>query len=290
MWPTTDTWTASSQATSGAATASSSRCGRPARLPAHANSPDAAALCHKARLRVEGGVEPVISAVDGLDAALEEALTTLEDIGTALLCGPVADYLGVPGAFFRGLLDGPPAAKENSSEDSARRLRHSLLRACRYVAGVRGVGGTDVLCDEHTDVGFLTLDVHAERPGLQVRRLADDEWLHVETEGTPGPRTMAVMVGDTLARLTGDHLAATPHRVSAPADGERIGLPFLLRGRQDAVLDTTDAIAAGRAAGKDVRVVHMQTTAIKELPALDAAHSILKNWILKAKTGRDSPQ
>jgi isopenicillin N synthase-like dioxygenase len=103
-------------------------------------------------------------------------------------------------------------------------------------------------------------------PGLQALRRSDGLWVPVE-EVPPradGALVLMVMVGDTLGRVTGEYTAprtvthVTPrcrnaasrrdavtgeyyapckHRVVAPPPGrgERIGLPFLFRGRSDAV-------------------------------------------------------
>jgi isopenicillin N synthase-like dioxygenase len=239
------------------------------------------------RLEARGGVVPSPACVPALARALEDALLLLEAHGRALL-DHVAYDLGVDPGWFHALLDpdlaerprGPPAAGGAADAPS---LRHSLVRACRYVAGVPGVGGSTVQCDEHTDVGFLTLDAHANAPGLELRRRADRQWLPAEAAGGASCATLAVMVGDTLARATAGYYEATPHRVHAPPSGERIGLPFLLRGRLDAVLDTRAPHAAAAAAGRTARLARMESSTIKDLPSLDAAQSILQNWFRSSK-------
>ena len=90
-------------------------------------------------------------------------------------------------------------------------------------------------------------------------------------------------MGDTLARLTADYYAACKHRVVTPAAGERIGLPFLFRGRSDAVLNTKPTREACAAAGRPVHLAEMETTTIKELPAFDSAKSILRGWFRSVK-------
>jgi len=76
------------------------------------------------------------------------------------------------------------------------------------------------------------------------------------------------------------------HRVVAPPSGERIGLPFLFRGRSDAVLNTKPAIEAVRAAGRTAHLAEMETVTIKELPGFDSAKSILKNWFRATHEGK----
>lgn len=250
------------------------------------------------RLEAKGGVLPAPSLIVGLSEALEDTLRLLEAHGRALL-RLVAHDLGVEAEWLHSLLDPPlegdmgsrvsqPAdhSSGGGGEDGAAQapsLRHSLVRACRYVQGVRGVGGSTVLCDEHTDVGFLTLDPHANRPGLEVRRRADGLWAAVEDEDERSCERMAVMVGDTLERVTAAYYKATPHRVHAPKTGERIGLPFLLRGRSDAVIDTRAPRAEAEAAGRTVHLARMESTVIKELPAMEAAQSILHSWFRSSK-------
>ena len=55
-------------------------------------------------------------------------------------------------------------------------------------------------------------------------------------------------------------------------------LPFLFRGRSDAVLNTLPTREKCAAAGREVHLAEMETTTIKELPAFDSARAILRNW------------
>lgn len=235
------------------------------------------------RLEARGGALPSPSLVPGLSEALVATLRLLEAHGRALL-RLIAHDIGADAGWLLALLDPDrPAPSDGAAAAAEPSLRHSLVRACRYVAGVRGVGGSSVLCDEHTDVGFITLDPHACAPGLEVRRRADGLWAPVEEEGEPSCERLAVMVGDTLERVTAGRFAATPHRVKAPKAGERIGLPFLLRGRSDAVIDTRAPRAEAQASGRAVHLARMESTSIKELPAMDAAQSILHSWFRSSK-------
>lgn len=177
------------------------------------------------------------------------------------------------------------AAYLDGDDFCAPSLAHSLVRVCRYDAESEGVYGSSVLCEEHNDVGLLTLDVCASVPGLQVLRHADRTWVPIE-EVAPrddGAVPLVCMVGDTLGRLSAGHLSPCKHRVVAPPAGERIGLPFLFRGRSDAVLNTGPALAAARAAGWTARLAEMETVTIKELPAFDSVKSILRNWLRSAR-------
>ena len=164
-------------------------------------------------------------------------------------------------------------------------LRHSLVRACRYDAESAGVCGGGVLCEAHNDVGFLTFDACAATPGLEALRRADGLWVPVEEAAAQpgGELVLIVMVGDTLGYLTKDYYTPCRHRVVRPPDGARIGLPFLFRGRSDAVLNTRPALDAAAAAGRRAHLAEMETTTIKELPAFASAKSILRNWFKSVK-------
>ena len=129
-------------------------------------------------------------------------------------------------------------------------------------------------------VGLLTLDVCASAAGLHALRRSDGLWVPVEETAlrADGGVALVVMVGDTLARLSAGHFAPCKHRVVAPRPDERIGLPFLFRGRSDAVLDTRPALAAAAAAGRVAHLAELETVTIRDLPSFDSARSILKGW------------
>ena len=68
-----------------------------------------------------------------------------------------------------------------------------------------------------------------------------------------------------------------------PTGLERIGLPFLFRGRSDAVLNTQPTRDACKARGVVAHLADMETTTIKELPAFDSARAILRGWFRSNK-------
>jgi hypothetical protein len=53
------------------------------------------------------------------------------------------------------------------------------------------------------------------------------------------------------------------------------------------VLDTTPSRAAARAAGVAAHLAELETITIKELPAIDSAKSILRNWFRSVKKDED---
>ena len=202
--------------------------------------------------------------------------------------------------FFEGLLDPPPPplstirdpskpppAAAAAAEDAAPpTLGHSLIRLCRYDAESEGVYGSNVLCEEHNDVGFITLDACASIAGLEAFRRADNLWVPVEEAPPPpnGQLVLIAMVGDTLGRLTNNYYTPCKHRVVKPPEGmERMGLPFLFRGRSDAVLNTKPTRDACAKAGRAAHLAEMETTTIKELPAFDSARAILRGWFRSNK-------
>ena len=200
--------------------------------------------------------------------------------------------LGARVAAERARLSALPTPPPQPDEDDASyaswvppALRHSLVRACRYDAESAGVCGGGVLCEAHNDVGFLTFDACAATPGLEALRRADGLWVPVEEAAAQpgGELVLIVMVGDTLGYLTKDYYTPCRHRVVRPPDGARIGLPFLFRGRSDAVLNTRPALDAAAAAGRRAHLAEMETTTIKELPAFASAKSILRNWFKSVK-------
>ena len=233
--------------------------------------------------------------------ALRSLVCELDRIARGLL-RHIARDVGADDGFFDSLLDAPPPppaekALHTAPGDGANMhtspgedapppsLSHSLIRVCRYDADDEGVYGSNVLCEQHNDVGFITLDACASTPGLEAVRRADGLWIPVEQAPPPpdGSVVLLVMVGETLSRLTADYYAPCKHRVVAPAVGERIGLPFLFRGRSDAVLNTRPTRDKCAASGRAAHLAEMETTTIKELPAFDSAKSILKGWFRSAK-------
>ena len=122
--------------------------------------------------------------------------------------------------------------------------------------------------------------------GLEAFRRSDALYVPIERAASPpgGEVVLIVMVGDTLSRLTADYYAPCKHRVVQPPEGmARIGLPFLFRGRSDAVLNTGPTRAAAASQGRAVHLADMETTTIKELPAFDSAKTILKDWFRSVK-------
>lgn len=162
----------------------------------------------------------------------------------------LAAHIDVPAEAFLAPLD-PPTAVPLAA---ATGLTSSVLRVCHY-RGRRGGGGAaaaatsasvrggaadeiEVLFDEHTDSSFLTLSTLCPTaPGLQL--LVDGEWMSVEVAAGVSEFDLEVHVGDFLSFLSRDYFPSCVHRVTRPVQGPgRLSFPFLVRPRQEHVLDT----------------------------------------------------
>jgi len=246
------------------------------------------------RATAAGGVYPWPERPSQMGPLLLELMSKLDGWSRNLLAH-ISHDVGAPG-FFEGLLDPISAAVQSSPPvdvpaDEVPVLGHPLVRICKYASGTEGVFGSNVLCEAHNDVGFITLDPCASNAGLEALRRSDSMWVPIEHAAPPeGAQVLLVMVGDTLGRSTANYYAPCKHRVVAPQAGERIGLPYLFRGRSDAVLNTMPARQAAAAKGRTVHLAEMETTTIKELPAFDSAKAILKNWFKSVKAGKDDCQ
>ena len=251
-----------------------------------------------------GGLYPLPETPAGFGDDLRRLIYFLDASARGLLRHIAEDVTsGGDDGFFVSVLDPPPqisaspskggaraAGKENAAasmnDDTPPSLGHSLIRLCRYDADSEGVYGSHVLCEQHNDVGFITLDACASVAGLEAFRRADGLWVPVEHAPPPpnGELILLAMVGDTLGRLTANYYAPCKHRVVQPPPGlERIGLPFLFRGRSDAVLNTQPTRESCKARGVEAHLADMETTTIKELPAFDSARAILRGWFRSNK-------
>lgn len=96
----------------------------------------------------------------------------------------------------------------------------------RYDAASAGVYGSGVLCEEHNDVGLITLDACASAPGLHALRRADGLWVPLEEacERPDGALALVCMVGDTLGRLSNKHLEPCKVREDAIVSRARFWL------------------------------------------------------------------
>ena len=225
-------------------------------------------------VRPTGGTYPPLDAPAGMSAAAAALHARLDGMARLML-RLLAAHIGVAAEAFLALLDAEnesPAphgttgggAVTGSGGDGDEPvepdepLSSSVLRVCHYrrradAASSRGSGGkrdggeddgeVEVLFDAHTDSSLLTLSTLCPTaPGLQLERPGEDgqpEWLSVEQLPGVGARDLEVHVGDFLSFLTKDYFASCVHRVTRPRFGPgRLSFPFLVRPRNDHVIDT----------------------------------------------------
>ena len=93
---------------------------------------------------------------------------------------------------------------------------------------------------QHTDSCFITLALCSSVPGVQFRDPIEGKW--VLPELGLDPTHVVVFVGEIVQALTKNVYQAAVHRVLRPTAGNaRLSMPFLMRGRYDAVINTRGA-------------------------------------------------
>lgn len=110
-----------------------------------------------------------------------------------------------------------------------------------------------IICPGHSDVGFCTLILRSNTPGLQLKLQNEEEglsfnvfdcendadWIDVECgEQDAGVGNGVLIVADCLSELTAGELQATPHRVvSKGTNQHRTSISFHVYADHDDVLD-----------------------------------------------------
>ena len=159
----------------------------------------------------------------------------MSTVGAELLSA-IAVALHLPEDYFAEPFEGSPAW---------------MAKLVHYVGGVvQGAGSQGV--GAHADYGFVTLLLQDEVGGLEVLPHSATEWVPV----TPIPGALVVNLGEMLEVATEGYLAATIHRVTAPAPGvDRYAIPFFWSPRLDAVIEPVplaeDLKAAARGLSDD---------------------------------------
>jgi len=147
------------------------------------------------------------------------ALYTAFEAAGARILSAIATHLGLPPAHFV-----PQIADGNS----VLRLLHYPPQADAPADALRAA--------PHGDINLITLLLGAEESGLELLGRNGD-WIAV----TPPPGALVVNIGDMLARVTGDALPSTIHRVRNPAGPRahlpRYSMPFFLHLRGDVPLE-----------------------------------------------------
>ena len=106
---------------------------------------------------------------------------------------------------------------------------------CRYSPS----GNEDeVAFTEHTDTTLITLALCSPVAGLQVQ--SRGEW--VSSEKDRNTCEMLVLAGEFLELLTKGYLRAAPHRVLRPCGSARCSIPFLIRAKPRALMNTQEEV------------------------------------------------
>eukprot|EP01090_Pellita_catalonica_P021999 TRINITY_DN8394_c0_g1_i3.p1 TRINITY_DN8394_c0_g1~~TRINITY_DN8394_c0_g1_i3.p1 ORF type:complete len:583 (+),score=96.87 TRINITY_DN8394_c0_g1_i3:51-1799(+) len=113
----------------------------------------------------------------------------------------------------------------------------SSCRVCKYKKQERNSG---IICIEHTDTTILSVGPVSEIPELQFYNRATREWVYAESEVDNSH--VIIFAGRMLARLTAGYYQPTFHRVYRRCGEERLSLPFFLRNRGEAVIDSVKII------------------------------------------------
>ncbi len=150
-------------------------------------------------------------------AQFKSLFSNLEDIALKLLQAIGQGFM-LPSDYFPNLIkDG-----------------NSVLRLIHYPE----IEGHDTVnrmrAAAHADINLMTLLVGATDSGLQLLG-HNGQWVDVETN----QNEIVVDTGDMMARITGNALPATVHRVINPDNSRkaRYSMPFFLHPHSDAVLE-----------------------------------------------------
>jgi len=210
--------------------------------------------------------------------ALTECYRTFEGYGHFYL-SILSEGMGIEPSFWQDLCDekeGAHPMEHYPKLPTPESTTSSILRVMKYdsqTAGEMGDGGKELLCEAHLDVGFVTIDPCTATPGLEAED-CDGNWREVEAERTR-PTEAILLVGETLSKISNGYYTATNHRVRRPEPGvHRIAMPFLLRGRPTAVINTKNAkrIKAKRPGA----LCKFKTITIKQLPNVDAGRALVR--------------
>lgn len=156
--------------------------------------------------------------------ALPEAETTFLELYAALervalfALGHVEQWLGCESGLFREMT----------------RDGDSILRVIHYPPLPEGAPPNAVRAAAHGDINLMTVLPASTAPGLELLT-REGAWEPV----VPPPGAMILDTGDMMARITGNRLPATIHRVVNPDDagaGARYSIPFFLHPHPDAIL------------------------------------------------------
>ena len=157
--------------------------------------------------------------------------------------GALYDWFEAVGNCARNVLKGLAVGLDLPAGYFADRFAKPLARGSlvRYPPHPPDAGPRTFGTAAHTDYGGITLVWQDDSGGLEVENRAG-EWVPVH----PIPGTLAVNIGDLMARWTNDVFASNPHRVINRSGRERYSMAVFFDPCYDTVIETLPTcLAAG---------------------------------------------
>jgi len=106
--------------------------------------------------------------------------------------------------------------------------REPAILLLRYPSGGK--------CSEHTDVGFLAINLLDPIGGLQIKPRGSNDWIDVPAR----ENTFLCHIGDALQRVTNGLWYSVPHRVKHEKPGYRYGVVMFNNPHADSVIAPLD--------------------------------------------------
>jgi len=168
----------------------------------------------------ESGVQPQASnpTVPPLPALSEVLSTYMTAYDMTLFAvTPILQWLGLSDQAMHDLLLPEQQCIEENTDAFASSF-HEFFHYCPFPEYAESPS-VAVPCEEHTDVGLITLTMKSEGgvDGLQVFSW-EDGWVRAEPAMPPESGRCLLLFGEILEHLSSSRFVATPHRVVIPKD------------------------------------------------------------------------
>jgi len=243
------------------------------------------------RITGEGVPIPRSSQPAGFEEAVQQHFNLMDGCGRFVL-GVCAEGMGVDPAWFYDLLDEAGEGCPSHPSDpyslerrlsSAESTSASVLRIMQYHHATEPAeepDGTKVLCQDHLDNGLVTLSFITKNPSLEVHRL--DGGFHLEEKRVSGvPTECIVWVGEQMEKISNGYYKPVRHRVLQPSAAPpwyRVAMPFFLRGRPDAIINS--ATATRIKAKRPGMLRKFTKMKMRDLAGVDAAKALLHDYLM----------
>jgi len=181
-------------------------------------------ILHKEFFAVRDGADFWPYNLDEFETIISKSFSCLETLSKRVLA-ILAVNLEIPPSIFLELCD--------FEANKGKQLSNSFMHVFKYHVNE----DNNLRCIAHTDSGLVTLiPCYGASPGLELLDWRDSNFKSVESGRSF--KYIAVLIGETLARLTCFHYQATVHKV-VKVDKVRYSLPFQLRARVEAIIDSS---------------------------------------------------